>query len=249
MPFDPIERAAEVEAVVMKGRRRRYHRFRAAPYYGGIATADALGCDLLCAYCWNYYRNLHPERSGAFHSPESVAGKLLGIARKKRWHLYRMTGSEPVLGDASLDHLAEVQRLISSGDPDGRFILETNGIMLGHRPELTERLEPKGLAVRVAIKGVDPESFERITGAEGSYLECQIRAVKLLQDLGVETWPALMEDLFTRDQIGLLRKRLAAEGIAGELELEYLERYPYVMKELKKHGIEASGRDRTADNK
>ncbi len=248
MPFDPIERAAEVEAIVMKGRRRRYHRFRAAPYYGGIATADALGCDLLCAYCWNYYRNLHPDRSGALYSPEAVAGKLLGIARKKRWHLYRITGSEPVLGDASLDHLVEVQRLISSGDPDGRFILETNGIMFGHRPELAEKLEPKGIAVRVAIKGVDSESFERITGAEGSYLECQISAVKSLQDHGIEAWPALMEDLFSQDQISSLREKLAAEGIVGELEIEYLERYPYVIKQLQKRGIEMRGPDRTAEN-
>jgi len=249
MPFDPIERAAEVEAIVMKGRKRRYHRFRAAPYYGGIATADALGCDLLCAYCWNYFRNLHPERSGALYSPEAVAGKLLGIAKKKRWHLYRITGSEPVLGDASLDHLVEVQRLVSSGDPAGRFILETNGIMLGHRPKLAEKLDPKGLAVRVAIKGVDPESFQRITGAEGSYLECQIRAVKILQELGIEAWPALMEDLFSREQISALKERLAAEGVAGELELEYLERYPYVMEQLRKHGIDVGGPDRTADNK
>lgn len=249
MSFDPIERAAEVEAIVMKGHRRRYHRFRAAPYYGGIATADALGCNLLCAYCWNYYRNLHPDRSGAFHSPESVAEKLLGIARKKRWHLYRITGSEPVLGKASLDHLMEVQRLISSGDKSGRFILETNGIILGHTPKLVEMLEPKGLAVRVAIKGTDPESFEKITGADGSYLKCQIRAVKLLQDLGIEAWPALMEDLFSREQIDSLREKLKVEGITGKLELEYLERYPYVMKQLSKRGIEFSGRDRTADNK
>jgi len=249
MPFDPIERAAQAERIVMKGHKRRYHRFRAAPYYGGIATADALGCCLLCAYCWNYYRNLHPDRSGSFFSPEAVAEKLLGIAGKRGWHLYRITGSEPVLGEASLAHLVEVLGLVTAGDPDGRFILETNGIMLGARPEFIERLDPRGLAVRVAIKGVDPASFERITGAVGSALEHQIEAVKLLQDRGVEAWPALMEDLFTPAQIDSLRERLARAGIEGELEMEYLERYPYVMKELKKHGVEVRGPDRTEENK
>lgn len=248
MPFDPIERAAEAERIVMKGRKRRYHRFRAAPYYGGIATADALGCCLLCAYCWNYFRNLHPDRSGSFYSPEAVAEKLLGIARKKRWHLYRITGSEPVLGDASLDHLVDVLRLVSAGDPNGRFILETNGIMLGHSPEFVKRLDPSGLAVRVAIKGVDPASFEKITGAVGSYLECQIKAVKLLQDRGIEAWPALMEDLFSPAQISTLKNKLAKAGIKGDLEFEYLERYPYVMKQLEKEGIREQGPDKTDEN-
>ncbi len=248
MPFDPIERAAWAERIVMRGRKRRYHRFRAAPYYGGIATADALGCSLLCAYCWNYYRNLHPDRSGAFYAPEAVAQKLLGIAKKKHWHLYRITGSEPVLGEASLKHLTDVLALLAEGDHQGRFILETNGIMLGHKPEFVDQLNPKGLAVRVAIKGVDPDSFEKITGADGAHLKSQIKAIKLLEEHGIECWPALMEDLFTQSEIRSLRKRLSAEGIKAELELEYLERYPYVMERLRKNGIKVYGPDRTEEN-
>ena len=48
-PFDPVERAEEVERLVLKDEKRLYYRFRAAPYYGGIATADAIGCSFLCA--------------------------------------------------------------------------------------------------------------------------------------------------------------------------------------------------------
>ena len=76
LPFDPVARAREVEGLVMDGPRRKYYRFRAARYYGGIATADAVGCCLLCAYCWNYGRNLDPVRAkGFFVSPEE-AGRV-----------------------------------------------------------------------------------------------------------------------------------------------------------------------------
>jgi len=237
MPFDPIERARDAEEKVMHGAKRRYHRFRAAPYYGGIATADALGCNFLCAYCWNYFRNLHPGRSGRFYSPEEVAGNLLGIAKKRGYHQYRITGSEPILGEKSLEHLIEVIGLVSRNDPAARFILETNGLMLGYHPEFCNRLPLRNLMVRIAIKGVDPESFEKITGAAGKYFEYPIKAVKLLQDRGIEVWPAVMGDIFDDVELDTLRARLKKAGITSELEIEYLERYPYVMEMLSKKGI------------
>lgn len=60
-PFNPFSRTRQVEGLVMEGSRRRYYRFRASGHCGGIVTADATGCNLLCAYCWNYKRNLKPE--------------------------------------------------------------------------------------------------------------------------------------------------------------------------------------------
>lgn len=237
MPFDPIERAKDAEEKVMAGDKRRYHRFRAAPYYGGIATADALGCPFLCAYCWNYFRNLHPEKSGRFYSPHEVAGNLLRIAKKRGFHRYRITGSEPVLGEKSFEHLTHVIKLVSEGDPAASFILETNGLMLGYRPEFCEKLPREGLIVRVAIKGVDEESFEKITGAARKYFGYPIRAVKLLCDRGIEAWAAVMGDLFDDAEIRKLKERLRKEGITSELEIEYLERYPYVMEMLNKKGI------------
>ena len=72
-PFDPLERAAQTEQLVMQGEKRIYSRFRASRYYGGIATADAVGCSFLCAYCWNYDRNLRPEPEDTWHTPQSAA--------------------------------------------------------------------------------------------------------------------------------------------------------------------------------
>lgn len=42
-PFDPFERASEVENIVMKDSRRKYYRFRYSRHYDGIVTADAAG--------------------------------------------------------------------------------------------------------------------------------------------------------------------------------------------------------------
>lgn len=237
MPFDPIERSQDAESKVMVDGKRRYHRFRAAPYYGGITTADAVGCSFLCAFCWNYERNLHPERHGRFYSPQEVAETLLSIARKKGFHLYRITGSEPVLGQASLNHLVEVQKLLSQRDPHYRFVLETNGLMLGYHPEFIEMLLRKNLMVRIALKGVDPESFEKISGAKNEFFDYPIRAVKLCQEKGIDAWPAIMGALFDDSQISKLKNLLASRGITSELEIEYLEKYPAVMKHLKQRGI------------
>jgi len=117
-PFDPIQRSIEVEKLVLEGDKRRYYRFRYAKFYGGIITADAVGCNLLCAYCWNYARNLNPSRYGEFYGPSEVAGRLLELSEKKRCSQFRISGAEPILGRASALHLADVISQV-----DGNFII------------------------------------------------------------------------------------------------------------------------------
>ena len=48
--YDPVAHAAEVEKLVVRGSKRKYYRFRGARFYGGIATADCVGCCLKCAF-------------------------------------------------------------------------------------------------------------------------------------------------------------------------------------------------------
>ena len=118
LPYDALQRATEVEEVVMQGPMRKYYRFRPAPYYGGIATADAVGCDLACAYCWNYDRNYTPSRAaGDFYTAEHVAQRLLALARKKKYTYYRLTGSEPILGERSFEHFLAVKDLVLNEEP------------------------------------------------------------------------------------------------------------------------------------
>lgn len=237
-PFDPLKRSQEVESVVMKGEKRLYYRFRPAPYYGGIATADAVGCPFLCAYCWNYNRNLHPEKYQNFYSPQQVVSKLLSIAVKKSFRLFRISGAEPILGEKSLDHLIEVLEIIHKSRSDSLFVLETNGFFLGHRLGLSSRFKPfPNLRIRVCLKGVDEESFERITGAKKKYFFYPIKALKQLKKSGISAWPALMEDLFSSTDIQKLEKTLDKEGVDSEIELESLEAYPFVMNNIKKRKV------------
>ncbi len=238
LPFDPVERAQAAEKVSMRGSARRYYRFRGARYYGGIVTGDAIGCSFLCAFCWNYHRNLQPQRYGTFYDPRQVGRKLIQIARRTGYHLYRITGSEPVLGERSLAHIVRVIEYVERSDPSSRFVLETNGFALGYHPELVERVPARAVMVRVAVKGTDEDSFERVSGARGEFFEYPLVAVKLLQDRGVRAWPAIMEDLFTEEEIAELEQRLVKRGIAGGLEREYLERYPSVLDNLQNRNVE-----------
>ena len=238
IPFDPVKRAKKVEKSVMKDSKRKYYRFRFAPYYGGIVTADAVGCCFLCAYCWNYYRNLRPEEFGYFYSSEEVARKMLNLAEKRNCGKFRISGAEPILGKASMEHLVDVIRILKNYFRNLEFILETNGLMLGYYQELIEMLSPfkDFLFVRISIKGWDEKSFEKISGAKGEFFEYPLIALKKLREKGIHAWPAAMFDVFGRRGVETLRKRLKKFGIE-RIELEYLEKYPFVIENLRKRGI------------
>jgi uncharacterized Fe-S cluster-containing radical SAM superfamily protein len=237
IPFDALQRSEETERLVMEGENRLYYKFRAAPYYGGIATADAVGCSFLCAYCWNYGRNEDPVRFGRFFSPENVADNLLEIARRRSFNLFRVTGSEPILGEASFEHLIKVIEIILNAEPRSNFVLETNGLMLGYNEELAQRLRFSRLLVRIAVKGVNPESFEKITGARKEFFRYPLFALRTLEQMGARAWPALMEELFTESEMNELKQTLREYKIHSDLELESLEGYLFVLENMKRRGI------------
>jgi len=237
-PLNPVERAKDVERIVMQNGKRLYYRFRAAPYYGGIATADAIGCSFLCAYCWNYSRNLNPARFDKYYSPQQVASNLLRIARKRSFHLFRITGSEPVLGESSLDHLVQVIQIIFNEMPHAIFILETNGFFLGYRTDFIEKINFRNLRIRISLKGVDEESFESISGIQREFFKYPLIALKEMESQGLEAWPAVMRNLFTDDELAQFSKRLAEMAIHARLEEEILEAYAFVLENMEKRGVE-----------
>lgn len=236
-PFDPLQKSKEVEQLVMKGGKRLYHRFRPAPYYGGIATADAVGCSFLCAFCWNYFRNLNPARFDRFYSPQRAASNLLDIARKKSFRLFRITGSEPILGEASFEHVLEVARIIFRDHPHSIFILETNGFILGYNVDLIQGLRFQNLWIRISLKGVDEDSFELITGARREFFKFPLIALKELEKQEIKVWPAVMRDLFTEEEISRLKGFLEGYQIKARLEEELLEAYPFVIENMQKRNI------------
>jgi uncharacterized Fe-S cluster-containing radical SAM superfamily protein len=240
LPLDPLKRAKEVEGLVMEGLARKYYRFRPAKYYGGIATADIVGCPFLCAYCWNYGRNLHPEMGREkYYSSDEVANRLLNIIKRKGFNKVRLSGAEPILGEKSFEHLYQMLEDIYKANPLLDFILETNGLLLGYKPEFVRRLSKfERLGVRVALKGFDDVSFEAISGAERSFFHLPMKGLHNLIENGMNAWPAIMYETFGSEGIGKINQQLKEYEIRPEeLEIEYLEPYPFVLENIKKRSV------------
>jgi uncharacterized Fe-S cluster-containing radical SAM superfamily protein len=231
--YDPLEKARQVAEVVCKDGKRKYHRFRPAPFYGGIATADCVGCCLGCAFCWSWRQVAKPEDYGKFYSPEEVAHSLTGIARKKRFGQVRISGNEPTI---CRTHLLLVLSLIPS---DLQFILETNGILIGADPSYaTDLARFPNLHVRVSLKGTNEDQFARLTGAIPEAFRLQLTALSHLVQAGVEVHPALMVSFSPPDNLTALRERLAAiHPDFADFEVEELVLYGGVKERLEQAGI------------
>jgi uncharacterized Fe-S cluster-containing radical SAM superfamily protein len=230
---DPLAIAEKLGEVIGSGENRKYYRFRPAPYYGGIATGDCVGCCLKCLFCWSWHIIIQPEKVGRFYSPEEVAQTLISIARKKGFRQIRISGNEPTLHRS---HLLSVLQLI----PDEfHFILETNGILIGHDPSYAKDLSLfPNLYVRVSLKGASSEDFERLTRAKPEGFKLQLKALENLVAEGVDCFPALMANFSSEEKIKHLRLRLSEiRPDFADFEEEELILYPFVEENLKKNGI------------
>lgn len=226
--YDPIEKAREVSEVVCTGNMRKYYRFRPAPFYGGIATADCVGCCLTCLFCWAWNKVTRPEAHGILYSPRQVAEKLVGIARKKGYRRVRISGNEPTL---CRDHLLGVLELIPG---DILFILETNGIPIGHDKTYAQSLARfENVHVRVSLKGCDEKEFSLLTGAQERGFTLQIQALQNLAQAGVSAHPAVMSSFSPWEKVADLKERLREIDLAyADLEIEGLILYRDVRERL-----------------
>jgi len=74
--YNPIELTEKIERIVCKDKEKKYYRFRPTGFYGGIATADTVGCNLRCKFCWSTNSVWKPTNTGKFYSPEDIAESL-----------------------------------------------------------------------------------------------------------------------------------------------------------------------------
>lgn len=232
--YDPVQRARKVAEIVCKGDLRKYYRFRPARFYGGIATADCVGCCLRCVFCWSWREVVMPERFGRFYAPQEVAEKLTGIARRKGFRQVRISGNEPTIAKG---HLLKVLELIP---PDLLFILETNGIMIGHDPTFaTDLARFDNLYVRLSLKGCTEEEFSTLTGALPAGFGLQLQALENLSRAGVRVHPAVMVSFSPPENLQRLKKRLKTINRKfADVEIEELILYGDVAKRLKKAKME-----------
>lgn len=196
-------------------------------------TADTVGCSLLCVYCWNYTNNLSLKK-GKFYSPEQVASKMLALGTKNHCHTFRLSGAEAILGENSFNHLLKVIGILVKEDSDARFIVETNGIMLGYDGTFAERLSGSvgdRIVVRISIKGTNEEHFQKLTGADGCGLNYQQMALCNLHSNGIDYNLAFIPNFFTTPDIESLGDLL--EGA----EVEQLRYYAGTKKRLQDAGL------------
>lgn len=239
--YNPIELSKAVEKLVSMdvggAVARKYFGFAPTRFYGGSATGYATGCNLRCVYCWSLARN--SRAVGDYHKPVDVARKLVGMASQNGYRFARLSGGEPTIAVEHLlqllDHLNMFRDIWR-----GMFILETNGILIGYDKRLAEALSRYRFVVaRVSIKGCSEEEFHTITGAEKSFFNTQIQAVKNLLDSGIETRVAITVSLCKKETLAKLLERLAAidTRLVDSMEIEYVKLYPAVQKRLCEKGL------------
>jgi len=240
LPYDPIERHLAIEKLVTRlgpeGLERKYYRIRPARWYGGIVTADCVGCGLVCRFCWvSDMVSNRPADVGTFYTPRRVAESLVSLARKCHLNLLRISGGEPTIGKEHL--LAVLESLKGAGF---RFILETNGVPMAYDKGYAKDLAKYDFVhVRVSLKGCSEEEFAALTGAKPEGFRLQLEALQKLVDAGVSCHPSVMASFSTKKSLQSLLQRLSqiSPKLAEEIEIEELILYPHVVRRLRKYGL------------
>ncbi len=234
--YDPLVLSRIVEEKVTKssleGQLRRYYRFRPSRFYGGIFTADAVGCNLRCIFCWSF-RHVVDTESGKFYSAREVAKILMEGANRHGFSKVRVSGAEPTIGR---DHLIELIDELEGSDL--LFILETNAILLSDR-RYAKELARNHVHIRVSLKGTTPEQFSRLTGArrEGFYL--QLAGLRNLLESGASVHVSAVISFSKDKEISQLLETLREMDpvLVRDFEPELVVLYPSVRERLRKARI------------
>ncbi|MBX5321207.1 MAG: radical SAM protein [Candidatus Bathyarchaeota archaeon] len=240
MPYDPVKRHIAIEKLVTRigseGQEKKYYRIRPARWYGGIITADCVGCGLLCRFCWVSDTVMRrPADVGDFFTSKKVAEGLTSLAKKCKLDLLRVSGGEPTIGKQHL--LALLENLQGTGY---RFILETNGIPLAYDEGYTESLAKYNFVhVRVSLKGCNEKEFALLTGAKPEGFKLQLKALQKLVDAKVSCHPAVMASFSTKKSLQSLLQRIRqiSPKLADEVEIEELILYPHVVRRLRSYKL------------
>lgn len=230
-PYDPRELTHEIRRLVVKGGWRKYYRrSRTGRWYGGVSTADCVGCNLRCIFCWSNKPRDNPRAVGKFYSAEDIFESLTLCARKSGYRLLRVSGNEPTI---SRKHILELIEMVDRSDYF--FILETNGILMDE--EFAKHLKDfKNLRVRVSLKGTTPEEFSQLTGAEANAFALQLDALRNLVTNAVSCSVAVMLSFSPRKNLEDLKSVIEKINpqLASSIEEEYVFLYPHVLERLRK---------------
>lgn len=240
MAYDPVERHRQIENLVIQGKvegdLKKYYRFRHDRWYGGIITADCAGCGLTCKFCWVRKESILEGREpGEFLKPEEVAGRFLKLMKENRVNQGRISGGEPTIGRS---HLFKILNVFQHKRV--RFILETNGILIGEDESYAQELALYPFVhARVSFKGCNEEEFTRLTGADSRGFHLQLNALRYLKRAGVSVHPAVMLSFSEREAVDQLYSAIWKIDpiLHSEIEEEKVILYPHVEEKLKRAGL------------
>jgi len=237
--YDPIALGTATETVVVDGNRRKYVQLgRTLRFYGGTTSATEVGCNLRCKFCFSDKPVWKPKQTGQFYTPQEVFDGLAANARKHGHKTISASASEGTLGR---QHLHELLDLVEGSE--FVYILETNGMTLGHDRGFAASLSKyKNLHVRVSIKGCNENEFHRLTGARKSAYQLPFKALEYLIDAGVSC-NACVSVSFSDDKGKHEIKEKLSDihfGILKSLELENISLFPKVRKRLYTSGLVAN---------
>ena len=237
MAYDPVERHRKIENFVVRkrigGDFKKYYRFRHDRWYGGIITADCAGCGLTCKFCWvRSEAILEGRESGEWLTPDDVAGKIRLLIKETNVRQIRISGGEPTIGR---DHLFKLLNVLQNKRI--RFILETNGILLGEDETYAEELALYPFVhARVSLKGCTEEEFNRLTGADPKGFQLQLAALRNLVKAGVSVHPAVMLSFSGKESMDRLYSTIwkIDPRMHSEVEREEVILYPHVLEKMKR---------------
>lgn len=234
--YDPIKLTKTAEAIVVDGDKRKYARLaRPLRFYGGITSATEVGCNLRCKFCFSDKPVRKPQSTGKFYTPQEVFDALQKGADKHGHKLISASASEGTLGKT---HLFKLLELVDKSDLI--FVLETNGITLGHDESFAKELSRfKNLHVRLSIKGANKEEYSMLTGANSDSYELQYKGIENLVRAKVSVNVCLMASFSDKKGIEKVKDRLQSihPGLLKALEIEYITLFPKVAQRLAKYKL------------
>jgi uncharacterized Fe-S cluster-containing radical SAM superfamily protein len=120
------------------------------------------------------------------------------------------------------------------------FILETNGILIGHDENYAKDLAEYGFVhARVSLKGCSSQEFSVLTGAKPEGFELQLSSLERLTEAGVKCHPSVMMSFSNDGGLENLKERLRQidPDFAEQVEIEELILYPHVVQRIQKFGL------------
>lgn len=201
--IDPIQYGQQLEKVLINERNQRpYRSFKIEPFYGQIATARSVGCNVRCAFCWTDPNRDDPEnqfKDTVLYTPEGMVKKLIDVSSNEYGRaimttFFRISGCEPTIG---MNHLLEVLKNFEKETGNKHpFLLETNGMILGHDEKVAEEISRfrNMIQVRLSLKAGTREGLEKRTHIQGKFVDLPFRAINNLEKYEIPYSLATIKD-------------------------------------------------------